>query len=129
MTDIAADALSGKELLPSIEVDAEVEFEDVDWALHESLKQLEPTGEANRRPLFVSRGLQVINHRVVGKDGTHLQLELSDGMRGFKAIAFRQATWAQQMPQRVDAIYALDVNEWRGRRTLQLQVQDLNESE
>lgn len=125
MTTIAAEAFEGKELLPSLEIDAEVQFDQVDWALHESLAQLEPTGEANRKPIFMSRNLQVINHRVVGKDGTHLQIELSDGMRGFKCIAFRQGSWAEMMPRRVDAVYALDVNEWRGRRTLQLQIQDL----
>ena len=126
---IAADMIEGKELLPSIDIDAELDFASIDWALHESLKGLEPTGEANRRPLFMSRGLQVLNYRTVGKDGSHLQLELSNGLAGFKAIAFRQGAWADDMPRKVDAVYALDVNEWRGRRTLQLQVQDLRVAE
>lgn len=129
ITAIAAEQLANNDLLPSLEIDAEVDFEQIDWALHESLQQLEPTGEANRRPIFMSRNLQVITHRVVGKDGTHLQIELSDGMKGFKCIAFRQGSWADMMPRKVDAVFALDVNEWRGRRTLQLQIQDLRAAE
>ena len=129
MTEIADDMLTGRELLPSIEIDAEVSLAQVDWALHENLQQLEPTGQANRKPIFMSRNLQVLNHRVVGKDGTHMQIELSDGMHGFKGIAFRQASWAQMMPRKVDAVYELSINEWRGRRTLQLMIRDLREAE
>ena len=125
MTELARKALNGKEPAPTLDVDAEIALSDIDWAMYESLKQLEPTGMENRRPLFMSPNLQVVQHRVVGKDATHLQLELSDGRKSFKGIAFRQAAWATDMPMRVDAVYSVDVNEFRGRRSLQLKVKDL----
>lgn len=129
MIGMAHSALKGQELLPSLEVDADIELSRVDWALHDSLRALEPTGMANPRPLFMSRNVQVLNHRVVGKDSTHLQLEVSDGMVSFKCIAFRQAPWARMMPPKIDVAYHLSINEWRGRRTLQLQVQDIRAAE
>ena len=126
MTAIAEEILAKHEdLNPAIEIDVELPLADIDWALYENLAQLEPTGMGNRSPLFVSRNVQIMNHRVVGKDGTHLQLEVNDWLRGFKGIAFGQAGWAEQMPQRVDIVYGLSVNEWRGRRTLQLMVKDI----
>ena len=125
MTAIAGAALEGKTLLPTIEIDAEIDLDQVDWALHENLQKLEPCGMENRRPLFMSSNVEVLNHRVVGKDGTHLQMEVTNGVAGFKTIAFRQASWATQMPQYVDIVYTVDVNEWRGRRTLQLQIKDI----
>ncbi len=125
MTDIARTALEDKELLPSIDIDAEIALDQVDWALYENLQQLEPCGMENRRPIFTSSGLEVLSHRVVGKDQTHLQLEVTNGRAGFKCIAFRQASWAKQMPQYVDLVYSINVNEWRGRRTLQLMVKDI----
>jgi hypothetical protein len=41
------------------------------------------------------------------------------------AIAFRQGAWANEMPQLVDVTYSINVNEWNGRRSLQLVVQDI----
>lgn len=121
----AQEALAGKDLRPSLTIDAAIDLSSIDWALHESLAQLEPTGQANRQPIFMSKNVQVLNHRVVGKDGSHLQLEVSNGLAGFKCIAFRQGPWANCMPRKVDIAYSLGVNEWRGRRSLQLIVKDI----
>jgi single-stranded-DNA-specific exonuclease len=125
MTEIARTALGGKELLPSIDVDAEIDLDQIDWALYENLQQLEPCGMENRQPIFMSSGVEVLSHRVVGKDQTHLQMEVTNGRAGFKTIAFRQASWATQMPQYVDIVYSINVNEWNGRRTLQLMIKDI----
>ena len=125
LTAIAGDCLDGRGLVPALEIDAEIRLADVDWALQGQLEQLEPTGEANGTPVFVSRGVQVFNHRPVGQDGAHLQLQVGDGQRGFRCIAFRQGAWAGRLPPRVDLAYKVGVNEWNGRRNLQLVVQDI----
>jgi single-stranded-DNA-specific exonuclease len=130
MRGIAEEQLSGVELVPIIEVDAEIPLDAVDWALQEVLAQLEPTGESNSTPLFLSRHVEVMSHRAVGRDGAHLQLRLSSRNGGtahpiLPAIAFRQGAWAQQMPQMIDLVYSIGVNEWNGRRSLQLIVQDI----
>lgn len=129
LTAIAAAGLAGRELIPQLEIDAEIRLADVDWALQGHLEQLEPTGEANGTPVFVSRGVQIFNHRAVGQDGAHLQLQVGDGQRGFKCIAFRQGAWAGRLPARVDLAYTVGVNEWNGRRDLQLVVQDIRPAE
>jgi single-stranded-DNA-specific exonuclease len=130
MTEIAQTKLAIQELQPTVTIDSEIDLEDVDWALQETLAQLEPTGYANPAPLFMSRGVEVVSHRVVGRDGSHLQLRLSsNGVGGnyriLSAIAFRQGDWANCLPQYVDIVYTLGVNEWNGRRNLQLVVQDI----
>jgi single-stranded-DNA-specific exonuclease len=129
MMAIAAEALDGQELLPTIDVDAELELGQVEWALHGFLTRLEPTGVENTTPLFVSRGLEVESSRAVGQDAAHLQLIVGDGRARFKGIAFRQAEWARQMPDRIDLAYSLSVNEWNGSRNLELMVQDIQASE
>jgi single-stranded-DNA-specific exonuclease len=127
MTAIAAAELDGRDLQPTLVSDAEMHLATIDWALFDVLKQLEPTGAANATPLFLSRRLQVISHRCVGHDGAHLQLELGDGRAGFRAIAFGQGAWAGCLPGLIDVIYTLNVNEWNGRRSLQLTVLDIRE--
>jgi single-stranded-DNA-specific exonuclease len=133
ITAVAERKLQDMELIPTLSIDAEIELDDVDWAMFEHLQQLEPTGAANPQPVFLSRGVEVIHHRAVGQDGSHLQLTLAagsaTGYREIGAIAFRQGEWASHLPQTVDLVYSIGVNEWRGNRTLQLMVQDIRPSQ
>jgi len=67
----------------------------------------------------------VIRSRPVGREKSHLKLTLTDGNITFDAIAFRQGHWYKQMPGNIDVIYTFEVNEFNGRRTLQLNIKDL----
>lgn len=127
LTEVAAERLDGLDLRPTIEIDAELDLQDIDWALLGNLEKLEPTGEANATPVFVSRDVQVYSHRAVG-DGSHLKLDVGDGRRKFGCIAFRQGAWAPILPERVDLVYTLGINEWNGRRDIQLVVKDIRET-
>ncbi len=135
MTQIAQEQLAGQSLQPGIQVDAELPLGVLDWALFESLDGLEPTGYANPTPVFVSRDVEVLSHRVVGQDGAHLQLRLNGGgnsrygYRELSAVAFRQGEWANCLPTRIDIVFTLGVNEWNGRRDLQLMIQDIKPHE
>jgi len=124
---IAERELAGRNLMPSFSVDAEVALGDLDWALVEQLRQLEPCGYANPQPVFASRGLEVLSARLVGSDGKHLKLAVRDPRTrtGMDAIAFRMGEWYGHLPSRVDLAYAVEINEFNGRRSLQLNVKDM----
>ena len=129
MMAIASEQLDGRDLLPTLAIDAEIELDEVDWALHETLALLEPTGMENPTPVFLSRNVEVMSHRAVGQGGDHLQLRLSSVNGGqahqlLPGIAFRQGAWANHLPQYVDIVYTIGVNDYNGRRTLQLLIQD-----
>jgi single-stranded-DNA-specific exonuclease len=128
MVEIAQEMLDGEELIPAIPIDAEINIGDIDWALHGMLESLEPTGNGNPTPVFMSRDIQVYDHRSVGQDGSHLQLWVGDGRVKRSCIAFRQGDWAGRLPSRVDLAYTINVNEWNGRRDLQLVVKDIREA-
>ena len=135
LQEIAAEQLSGKNLQPSLAIDAEIALGDVDWATWGLLQQMEPTGYANPQPLFLSRRLQVRDARKVGSDGAHLKLVVSDPEAGprrevaWDAIAFRQGHWYGKLPRVVDLAYKLEENNWNGNRRLQLVVDDLRPAE
>ncbi|MFQ6102433.1 MAG: single-stranded-DNA-specific exonuclease RecJ [Anaerolineae bacterium] len=122
---LAAERLSGVELTPVLSVDAEVELSQMSWELQRELAQLEPCGYANPHPLFLSRNVHVQSQRAVGDGGKHLKLTLSDGQVTWDGIAFRQGEWAGKLPDRVDVVYHLEVNEWNDQRQLQLNIQDI----
>jgi single-stranded-DNA-specific exonuclease len=128
INEIAAVKLDERDLTPSIQIDAEVDLADVDWALHDTLVELEPTGIENPRPLLLSRNVRVMSHQAVGSDKTHLQMKIGDSHTRHSCIAFRQGAWEGTLPEFIDLVYSLGVNEWRGRRDIQLQVKDIKEA-
>ncbi len=135
LTKLAREKLAGVTLTPTLQVDAEMPLEELTWDLHQALNILAPFGYGNPEPLFVTRGLRVLDARTVGVDGRHLKLMVtggggpSYGGRPWDAIAFRQGEWIGRLPQRVDLAYNLTVNEWNGRTNLQLKVQDIHPAE
>lgn len=125
---IAEQELGALDLRPTLHADLELPLGELKPELLEQLEILEPTGYGNRQVNFVSRGLEVRSARTVGSDGSHLKLTVSDGWVTFDAIAFRLGQWAQNMPAAVDLLYRFEMNEFNGKRTLQLNVQDLKAS-
>jgi single-stranded-DNA-specific exonuclease len=50
---------------------------------------------------------------------------LFDGKQAWDAIGFNMAAWHAELGERVDVAYRLDINEWNGRHSLQLVLEDL----
>jgi single-stranded-DNA-specific exonuclease len=133
MQEIATQELSNQELIPVIEIDAEIDISDVDWALYENLALLEPTGQGNPTPVFLSRNVEVVYKRTVGLGDSHLQLRLADANGSYKehtipAIAFRQGAWDDFLPKYIDVVYSIGLNEWNGQRNLQLVIKDMRQA-
>ncbi len=122
----AEQAFSGKQLLPRLLIDSEIELDELNETLVDELERLEPTGRENDKAAFVTRDLGVPHCRRVGEDGRHLKLRVANGSGAqMDAIGFGLGEWAGQMPRRIDAAYHVEMNEWQGRRRLQLRVLDI----
>lgn len=125
--DIAATKLKDVELIPTIEVDAEVQLKDLDWPLWDELEKFEPFAEANSLPLFLIKNLTVDSIDLVGKDNQHLRFSLSQAGLSRKAISFFTAdSWNDKIKSgdRIDAVVEFGINEWNGNRELQFKVID-----
>ncbi len=125
MREIAAEKLAGVDLHPVIVADMELALESLSFEMLEHLQYLEPTGYGNPQPVFVSRNVQVKSSRTVGRDQSHLKLTVSDGKATLDAIAFRLGHLKPDLPARIDLLYTFEVNEWNGRKSLQLNVKDI----
>lgn len=125
LMQLAAERLDGEDLRPSLDVDAEVPFDQLTETLADELRRLEPTGAGNDAPLFVTRGVRVVEARRVGQEGKHLRLRLSNGVQFLDGIAFKFGDWAERLEGMMDIAYHLEINEWNGRRRPQLNIQDL----
>ncbi len=95
----------------------------------EALEQLEPYGSGNVRPVFCLTGATLERAQNVGQN-RHLKLRLSKGSAQFDGIFFSATTDSCGCPPgcRVDAAFYLQINEFRGARSVQLQMVDLRPS-
>ncbi len=119
----AANRLS-KGLAP-VWFDGSLGLNQVSFELVKGLQKLEPYGEANPKPVFLLEGVTVTGHRTVGKTSDHLQLELEQGGRRQRAIAFRQGPEIDLMDiqnHRYDMLCQVTVGQFRGEPQLELQV-------
>ncbi|MCU0510816.1 MAG: DHH family phosphoesterase [Anaerolineae bacterium] len=125
---IAEEKLSKLDLAPVLKIDAELDLAELDFATCARLGELEPHGEANPQPVFVTHGVNVApgSVKLVGKEGQHLKFRAyGQGARSseWEAIAFRMGELAQGLPGRVDLAYCVEINDFTGRP--QLTVKDL----
>jgi single-stranded-DNA-specific exonuclease len=131
---LAARELSSHPALrPTLAIDAAIPLEEANWALHSQFARLEPTGQENTQPILLCRHLRVREVRPIGSQKQHMRLVVDSDVNTpvVDAVAFQQGQWAAHLSEgsRVDLAFQLDVNEWQGRRRLQLNVQDLRISE
>ena len=93
------------------------------------LRQMEPFGPENMRPLFlVTRVVDTGYSRIVKEE--HIRFVLRQGDTVFTGIGFNMAGKFHllQGSSQVDVVFTLDENEWNGEKNLQLKVVDLRRS-
>jgi single-stranded-DNA-specific exonuclease len=123
--------ISEEQLVPRIFIDTELSFSEINEDFYKVMSQFQPFGPENMSPLFVSRNVFDSGAgRMVGSSGEHLKLDLcqeSTGTRTFPAIAFGQANHFEyiKVGKPFDVCYSVEINEFRGNRTLQLNIRDI----
>ena len=103
--------------------DGALEVSDLALELAEALRTAGPWGQGFPQPLF-DGCFEVKSLRCVGEKHLKLILRHPQG-KALDAIAFNQAAENIVPGTRVHAVYRLDVNEYRGNRTLQLIIEHL----
>ena len=114
------------ELQAVIESDGELAETDFDLELATALRFAGPWGQHFPEPVFDGI-FQVVSQRIVGEKHLKLVLFPADGSVLLDAIAFNVdlETWPDQSIERVEIAYRLDVNEYRGQRSVQLMVEHI----
>ena len=130
MNRYVSNSMGGQHPVSSLQIDVELRrAEDITLEEIVELGRLEPYGSGNGRPVFSLMGAKVEYLQSVGQN-RHLKLRLSKGSCHFDAIFF--STTAEScgisLGSRVDAAFYLQINEFRGNSSIQLQMIDLRPS-
>jgi single-stranded-DNA-specific exonuclease len=121
--EVVKSKLSEEDLAPLVTADAEVPIEGLTPKLLRIIKQMEPFGPGNMRPVLLTKGLR---HRyppkIVGQK--HLKMSLTDGKAVMDAIAFGMGERLSEVgaAKSLDVAFALEDNEWNGKVSLQMNV-------
>jgi len=121
----AARLLSEEQLTATVFSDGEIETDWLSMEIAEKLERAGPWGQEFPEPLFDGR-FELMQFRAVGEK--HLKMLLSPiGSPGFTvdAIAFNVETalWPIDDTREIEIVYRMEVNEFRGNRSLQLVVE------
>ncbi len=120
---IAEQKICDEDLMPRLVVDALVKKSDITYNLLVKLKDFEPHGLGNPRPVFALKNAKISNAKVVGKTSKHLSFRVE----GIKAIGFDLADYfeALKFEQEADIAFTLDEDNWDGNNQIQLKVLDI----
>jgi single-stranded-DNA-specific exonuclease len=106
--------------------DGELSAGDINLDLAETLRNGGPWGQGFPEPIFDGQ-FQVVNQRIVGEKHLKMVLKIAGDSRIFDAIAFNASDAAAFLEgsQQSHIAYKLDVNEYQGRRSVQLIVEHI----
>jgi single-stranded-DNA-specific exonuclease len=118
-------ALSPDDLLPVLDIDAAVNLSEINLSLVKELSLLEPFGNANKEPLFGARGINIVDHRIVGNN--HLKMKLSQMDHHMDTIGFGLGDELKNIgsSSTLDIAFVPEINEWNGMRRIQLNLKAL----
>ena len=118
--------LSDEDLQEKVSIDMRLPFPYITEQLVNELELLEPFGKGNPKPLFAERNLRVISPRIFGKNRNVLKCRLQDQQGNqMEAVYFGDAEDFLRAMEQKDVMsftYYPTINEYMGRRTLQLTI-------
>ena len=120
--------LTEEDFIPCLESDMEIDPAEVNYAFMQELKRFEPWGCCNEPPLFVSRGLEILDVKRIGKEARHLKLVVrADAMPPTDACWWGSGDLADHLHtgDSITACYRPEINNFNGRSTVQFILQDL----
>jgi len=127
MNDYITANIDPEELIPVLKYEGDLTSEDISLETIQHLDKLKPFGIGNSRPLFKYSNVNVIDHKTVGSDNSHLKLILSKDDFNIDAIGFSMGYFNEQLNRKetIDTLVTLDINEYNGLTTPQLMLKDL----
>ena len=119
---VAEKELRDDQLQPRHLFDQEVLLEELTLETVTDLDLLAPFGMGNPQPLLVARNLRAQQVQILGEK--HLRFTARQGGYSQPCIAFGMAARIDELAGEFDLLFTPDINEWRGRSSVQLKVKD-----
>lgn len=126
INEYARERITDEMMSIRVEADCELQAADINMSFANELLRLEPFGIGNSSPQFIIRDAQVKRITYIG-GGKHTKLVLTKDGMSFTAMYF--GVGEGMLPvgegELADALFNLDINDYRGVRSVQLILRDI----
>lgn len=114
--------------LPQITLDGEATLAGLSLDTVAQLERLAPFGQGNRRPILCASGVRLVEPpRTIGSGARHISMNLTQHGAKVRGVAFGGADWLPHLPppgQPFHVAFKPKINEFRGRRTAEMEIVD-----
>ena len=111
-----------------ITLDGEATLASLTLDTVQQMEQLAPFGQANRRPVLCASGVRLAEPpRTIGAGARHISMNLVQHGAKLRGVAFGGADWLDHLPapgQPFHVAFKPKINEFRGRRTAEMEIID-----
>ncbi|MBR6249331.1 MAG: single-stranded-DNA-specific exonuclease RecJ [Muribaculaceae bacterium] len=133
-TEYVEEHIHDTQVTPSIDVDCEITFDQINNEFLRCLRFFNPFGPENPKPVFVTHNVRDFGtSKLVGRNEEHIKLELVDNhsKRVMNAIAFGMAEHFEKIKAgaQFDICYTIEETRHRNNSSIQLQVKGIHVSD
>lgn len=123
----ADSVLTERDMIPSIDIDCPLSERYVTLENAKMLRNLEPFGMGNEKPVFSISGVEVMNIAAVGVDNKHLRIRINKNNKIINGIGFNMGNFISFVNQGdiIDIAFQMDINNYQGNESVQLILKDI----
>ncbi|MBS4914005.1 MAG: single-stranded-DNA-specific exonuclease RecJ [Veillonella sp.] len=127
LTAYCAEHLTDDDYVPIVDIDAAIEAEDITIELINQIETLEPYGMGNSTPIFAIDKIAVQDVFLLGQQKNHCKIILQSKLGPLDAMIWHGEEYHREIfpDEAIKVAFSLQKNEWQGRVSPQLMVQDL----
>jgi single-stranded-DNA-specific exonuclease len=126
--EIASTEITKEQLIPEMQVDAEITFKDITDQFVKILNFFEPFGPANTTPIFTTKNVQIVGDIRYAKGNTHI-FKLREEESGiiFDAVFFASEAFHDDLVtgRICNICYSIEQNVWNGVTKTKLRIRDI----
>ena len=130
INQVGNEYLTEDSLVAELKVDATLTMQDITQDTFREIESLEPFGQMNKVPVFISREVRPRDVKFVGREDNHVRFRAFQGNQFRNVIGFNLAHAFQSIDANdpVDIVYELRRNTWGGRDSIEIKLLDLRNS-
>ncbi len=130
INDYAGKIIVDDMLIPETSINLEINGKDINLKMAKLITYMKPFGSGNEMPVFCFRGAVILGKKTMG-DGKHLKVTFGINGQNIEGVFFGKGSLDKGLfvGDKVDIIFTLDINVFRGNESLQIKLIDMRLTE
>jgi single-stranded-DNA-specific exonuclease len=121
-----AERITPEQMVPEIQINAVLPLDQINMQFFNIISQMEPFGPDNMRPIFLAKNVRDTGYSKLVKEA-HISFNVTQGKNSVRGIGYNMPDKIAivKSGQPFDIVFQLQLNEWQGTQSVQMQVIDL----